>query len=94
MTPAVARRILGCSQNFLEQQIANGLMPLHPASLCRPLLSRDGVERLLGRELTADDIVTAWRRGGSRRQINKRYYIKRLLAKAAQLACAASPISP
>jgi len=94
-TPAVACRILNCDRAFLEDLLARGVIHMDiVTSVSRPVIGRTDVERLLGRPITTEDVAQAWRRGDGRRQINKRYYIKRLLAKAAQLACAASPISP
>jgi hypothetical protein len=63
----------------------------------RPMIGRMDVERLLGRPMTNEDVATAWARGATRRQINRRHYLKRLAREAgAALAdrCHIRPRSP
>ena len=86
-TPAVVCRILNCDRAFLEDATARGVIHLDStASASRPIIARTDVERLAGRQITIEDVAEAWCRGDGRRQINRRYYVKRMLAKTVRAA--------
>ena len=87
-TPAVVCRILNCDRAFLEDVLARGVihMDIIAASVSRSLIARADVEKLAGRQITIEDVAEAWHRGDGRRQVNRRYYVKRMLAKAVTAA--------
>jgi hypothetical protein len=76
-TPAVACRLLRCSSAFLTDAIARGVIRLEPCATMRQKISRADVEKLLGRLLTAEDVLRAWAAGEPRRQANSRYYLNK-----------------
>jgi hypothetical protein len=76
-TPAVACRLLSCSGAFLTDAIARGVIRLEPCAILRQRISRADIEKLLGRPLTPEDVLSAWKAGEPRRQANSRYYANR-----------------
>src|SRR5690242_13564405 len=73
LTPATVCRILNCSPAVLLNAIRGRVIEIIPAA--RASIRRADVERILGRNLTLEDLEGAWRAGDQRRQVNKRYYI-------------------
>jgi len=91
--PPLAIHILHVTPEELATLRAAGLLPADD----RGRISRAGIETLLGRALTAEEIVVADARLEPRRQINARHYLKRLAREAgAALAdrCSIRPRSP
>jgi hypothetical protein len=76
-TPAVVCRLLNCSSALLVDAIDRGVICLKPCATHRHKIGRADVEKLLGRRLTADDVLRAWKAGEPRRQANARYYANR-----------------
>jgi hypothetical protein len=77
LTPSVACRILHCTSAFLVDAIGKGVLSLLPCAQLRQKISRADVERLLERDLTAEDLLAAWKAGEPRRKANARHYLKR-----------------
>ena len=73
-TPAIACRILNCSSVLLVDAISRGVVRLEPCATMRTKISRADIEKLLGRPLTPEDVLSAWKAGEPRRKANARYY--------------------
>jgi hypothetical protein len=76
-TPAVACRLLNCSSALLVDAISRGVIRLEPCATLRTKISRAGIEKLLGRPLTPEDVLRAWKSSEPRRQANARYYVNK-----------------
>jgi hypothetical protein len=81
-TPAVVCRLLNCSSALLVDGIDRGVIRLEPCATLRHKIGRADVEKLLGRSLTPEDVVRAWKAGEARRQANSKYYSNRKLRVA------------
>ena len=73
-TPTVACRLLNCNSELLVEAIASGVIRLEPCATLRQKIARCDVEKLLGRPLTPEDVLRAWKAGEPRRRANARYY--------------------
>jgi len=73
---AVACRMLHCTRDLLGDAIASGVIILEPCGR-RPQVARAEIEKLLGRKLTAEDVLRALR--DPRRRTNAKYYANRKL---------------
>jgi hypothetical protein len=86
-TPAVACLLLNCNSSLLVDAIAHGVIRLEPCAILRQRINRADIEKLLGRLLTPEDVLSAWKAGEPRRQANARYYAnkKRRVALSAAM---------
>ena len=86
-TLAVTCRLLNCSRDLLADALACGVARLAPCATCRQKIGRADVEKLLGRPLSSEDVLRAWKAGEPRRQANARHYAnrKRRVALALEL---------
>jgi hypothetical protein len=60
-----------------SMRFSKGVIPLSPCAVLRTKISREAVEKLLGRALSLEDVAAAWKAGEPRRRANAKFYAKR-----------------
>jgi hypothetical protein len=91
-SPANVCHLLACTREFLADAMARGVLTLETCIEARHKISRAQVERLLGRVLTPEDVLSAWKAGEARRKANARYYARVCAARRAPVPVPQSPV--